>query len=87
MCPRTPRTGGRDVREDCLPTYRAIPSLIACIAEPIRVAGPGADRTQSGPGGGHEDAGSATTDLVPGDDEEAMAKPQKGSRVESLLRA
>ncbi|GGQ88345.1 hypothetical protein GCM10010250_69070 [Streptomyces althioticus] len=49
--------------------------------------GTGADRTLSGPGGGHEDAGSATTDLVPGDDEEAMAKSQKGSRVESLLRA
>src|SRR5688500_408125 len=87
VCPRTPRTGGRDAREDCLPTYRAIQSLIAYIGEADRVAGAGADRTQSGPGGGHEDAGSATTDLVPGDDEEAMAKSQKGSRVESLLRA
>lgn len=49
--------GGRDAREDCLPTYRAVQSLIAHIGESDRVAGPSADRTQSGPGGGHEDAG------------------------------
>lgn len=40
VCPRTQRTGGRDVQGDCPPRYRAIRSLIAYIGESGRVADP-----------------------------------------------